>query len=49
MKNMANKIINVLIVDDEQIEKITATHYKIKSKRGEKPQGYTRIQIEVME
>lgn len=37
-----------ILVDDKQIEKITATHYKIKSKRGEKPQGYTRIQIEVM-
>ena len=32
-----------------KIEKITATHYKIKSKRGDKPQGFTRIQIEVME
>ena len=35
-----------ILVDDDQIQKITATHTKIQGKHGEKPQGYTRIQIE---
>ena len=37
-----------IIEDDDQMEKIIATHEKLKGKRGEKPQGYTRIQIEEM-
>lgn len=37
-----------ILVDDGQVQKITATHEKLRGKRGEKPQGFTRIEIEVM-
>lgn len=37
-----------VLVDDSQVKKITATHEKIRAKRGSKPQGFTRIQIEVL-
>lgn len=37
-----------ILVDDKQIQKITATHEKLRGKRGEKPQGFTRMQIEAM-
>lgn len=38
-----------IIEDDDQVKKIVATHEKLKGRRGEKPQGYTRIQIERMD
>ena len=38
-----------ILADDDQVQKITATHAKLKGKRGEKPQGFTRIQIEMLE
>ena len=37
-----------ILVDDNQVQKIIATHEKMRGKRGEKPQGFTRIQIEAM-
>lgn len=37
-----------ILVDDDQVQRITATHEKLRGKRGEKPQGFTRIEIEVM-
>lgn len=37
-----------ILVDDDQVQKITATHEKLRGKRGEKPQGFTQIQIEVL-
>lgn len=37
-----------ILVDDDQVKKYVATHEKLKGKRGEKPQGFTRIQIEAM-
>ena len=35
-----------ILIDDNQVVKITATHEKLKGKRGEKLQGFTRIVIE---
>lgn len=37
-----------ILVDDDQVQKYIATHKKLRGKRGEKPQGFTRIQIEAM-
>lgn len=34
-----------LLVDDDQIVKIIATHEKLKGKRGTKPEGFTRMTI----
>ena len=37
-----------ILVDDNQVTRYVATHEKLRGKRGEKPQGFTRIQIEAM-
>ena len=37
-----------ILEDDDQVEKYIATHEKLSGRRGEKPQGYTLIQIERM-
>lgn len=37
-----------ILADDSQVQKITATHQKLRGKRGEKPQGFTRIEIGLM-
>lgn len=37
-----------LLVDDDQVQKITATHEKLRGKRGDRPQGFTRMTLEVL-
>ena len=37
-----------ILADDDQVQKITVTHEKLASRRGERAQGFTRIQIEEM-
>jgi hypothetical protein len=39
-----------LLVDDDQVQRITATHEKLHpAKRGDKPQGFTRLRVEPLE
>ena len=38
-----------ILVDDDQVQKITATHEKLPSKRGHQAKGFTRIHIEETE
>ena len=37
-----------VLVDDDQVQRIVATHEKLHSKRRQKAQGYTRIEIEAL-
>ena len=37
-----------VLVDDDQVQRIVATHEKLYSKRRQKAEGYTRIEIEAL-